>query len=333
MIDIAKIKYSLLAVLSDGAKVRPQIATSNVTTEENEGELAVRLEADFHNAKTSDGKRLHQKLPLGCRLSLYSDWGTGSNEVFRGAIFNWRYKEDPQEQISITAYDPLFYLKNSKDDRYYKANTTGKAIIVDIAKAWGIPLGTVQGPNVALAKQIFRGDELSDMITNVLEQSKKRGGGEWVVRSKQGKLDVVQPGQNSPVYHFGADSNVSLVEDQQDIENLVTRVKVIGAEDKEGKAPVRATKDGRTEFGILQDLVYERQYDNLSAATKAAEEILDEQGKPRKKRKVIAPDLPFLRKGDMVHITAGTLNGYYVVLGITRKLSDLTMTLEVEDVA
>lgn len=331
MIDIAKIKYELVVVLSNGAKVYPQIATSDVTTEDNDGELAVRLEADFHNAKASDGKRLHQQLPLGGRLFLYSDWGAGKKEVFRGTIFNWLYKENPLGTILITAYDPLYYLK-SKDDRYYRANTTAKAIIVDIAKAWGIPLGTVQGPNVALAKQIFRGNALKDMISDVLKQAKKRGAGKWIVRSKLGKLDVVQPGQNSPVYHFGADSNVSLVDDQQDIESLVTRVKIIGAEDKEGRAPVRATKDGRTEFGVLQDLIYERQYDNLSAAKKAADEILDEYGKPRKKRKVIAPDLPFLRKGDMVHITAGTLNGYYIVSSIRRRLKDKTMTLEVEDV-
>lgn len=331
MISIAKIKYELVVVLSNGAKVYPQIATSDVTTEDNDGELAVRLEADFHNAKASDGKRLHQQLPLGGRLFLYSDWGAGKKEVFRGTIFNWLYKENPLGTILITAYDPLYYLK-SKDDRYYKANTTAKAIIVDIAKAWGIPLGTVQGPNVALAKQIFRGNALKDMISDVLKQAKKRGAGKYVVRSKLGKLDVVRPGQNSPVYHFGEDCNVTMMEDQQDIESLVTRVKIIGAEDKEGRAPVRATKDGRTEFGVLQDLIYERQYDNLSAAKKAADEILDEYGKPRKKRKVIAPDLPFLRKGDMVHITAGTLNGYYIASSITRKLKGRTMTLEVDDV-
>jgi hypothetical protein len=331
MIDIAKIKYELVVVLSNGAKVYPQIATSDVATEDNEGELAVRLEADFHNAKTSDGKRLHQHLPLGGRLFLYSDWGAGKKEVFRGTIFNWHYKENPLGTVSITAYDPLYYLK-SKDDRYYRANTTAKAIIVDIAKAWGIPLGTVQGPNIALAKQVFRGNALKDMISDVLKQAKKRGAGKWIVRSKLGKIDIVQPGQNSPVYHFGADNNVSLVDDQQDIESLVTRVKIIGAEDKEGRAPVRATKNGRTEFGVLQELVYERQYDNLSAAKKAADEILEEYGKPQKKRKVIAPDLPFLRKGDMVHITAGTLNGYYIVSSIRRRLKDKTMTLEVEDV-
>jgi hypothetical protein len=330
MIDIAKIKYELVVVLSNGAKVYPQIATSDVTTEDNDGELAVRLEADFHNVKTSDGKQLHQYLPLGARVFLYSDWGAGKKETFRGTIFSWHYKENPLGTVSITAYDPLYYLK-SKDDRYYRANTTAKAIIVDIAKAWGIPLGTVQGPNTALAKQIFRGDALKDMVTKVLEQSKKRGAGEWIVRSKQGKIDVVKPGQNSPVYHFDA-GHIEMMEDQQDIENLVTRVKIIGAEDKEGRAPVRATRNGRTEFGILQDLVYERQYDNLSAAKTAAQEILDEKGKPRKKRKIQAPDLPFLRKGDMVHITAGTLNGYYLVSSISRQLKNKSMLLEVKDV-
>ncbi|MDN5345122.1 MAG: hypothetical protein PWQ18_1236 [Clostridia bacterium] len=101
---------------------------------------------------------------------------------------------------------------------------------MDIAGAWGIPLGTVEGPDMALAKQVFRGRTLADMIFDVLDQAKKRGAGKWIVRSKQGKIDIVRPGQNSPVYHFGADDNVAQVEDQQDIEDLVTRVKIVGAE-------------------------------------------------------------------------------------------------------
>src|SRR5690606_14898828 len=172
----------------------------------------------------------------------------------------------------------------------------------------------------------------ADMIYSVLNEAKKKGGGKWIVRSRQGKIDVVRPGQNSPVYAFTADTNVESIQDRQDIEDLVTRVKIIGAEDSEGRAPVVAQLDGRTEFGILQEVIYQRQFDTLAAAKAAAQDVLKERGQPKRVRKVVAPDLPFLRKGDKVKVVAGTMNGYYIVSSIIHDASRQLMTMEVEDV-
>ncbi|GAW30177.1 hypothetical protein ULO1_27470, partial [Carboxydocella sp. ULO1] len=73
-------------------------------------------------------------------------------------------------------------------------------------------------PDIALSKQVFRGDTLADMISSVLDQAKKRGAGKWIVRSKQGKIDVIRPGQNTPVYCFTSDTNVNSINDHWDIE-------------------------------------------------------------------------------------------------------------------
>ena len=332
MIDVAKISYSLILLRPDGQRIDLQPFLRSLSWEENDGELAVRLEAEFHNQQLPDGKWLHQLIPLSGQIFLYADWGSGQQEIFRGTIFVWDYQTDPLGHFSITAYDQLIYLMKSKDDRFYKAGQTAKAIIQDIAKAWGIPLGTVEGPDTALAKQVFRGDTLGDMIYSVLDQAKKRGAGKWIVRSKQGKIDVIKPGQNSPVYRFTHDENVDSIQDRHDIEDLVTRVKIIGAEDKEGKAPVVATLDGRTEFGTLQEVVYQRQFDNAAAAKAAAQDILKERGQPRKQRRVQAPDLPFMRRGDKVKVEAGTLMGYYIVSSVTHDATNRIMVMEVEDV-
>jgi len=332
MIDVSKIVYDLVALAPNGEKIRLAPALRSLLWEENNGELAVRLQAEIQNRQLKDGKWLHQKIPLGGQVVLLSDWGEGWKEVFRGTVFAWDYQTDPLGHFTITAYDQLIYLMKSKDDRFYKAGQTAKAIIQDIAKAWGIPLGTVQGPDVALAKQVFRGDTLADMIYSALNEAKKKGGGKWIVRSKQGKIDVIRPGQNSPVYRFTHDENVDNIQDRQDIEDLVTRVKIIGAEDSEGKAPVVAQLDGRTEFGTLQEVVYQRQFDNVVVAKAAAQDILKERGQPRKYRKIQAPDLPFLRKGDKVKIVAGTLNGYYIVSSVIHDATNRIMTMEVEDV-
>lgn len=332
MIDVAKISYSLILLRPDGQKLDLQPVTRSLTWEENDGELAVRLEAELQNIQMPDGKWLHQLIPLGGQIFLYADWGSGQQEIFRGTIFVWDYQTDPLGHFTITAYDQLIYLMKSRDDRFYKAGQMAKAVIEDIAKAWGIPLGDVQGPNIALGKQVFRGDTLADMISSVLDEAKKKGGGKWIVRSKQGKIDVIRPGQNSQVYRFAHDENVDSIQDRQDIEDLVTRVKIIGAEDSEGKAPVVAQLDGRTEFGTLQEVVYQRQYDTPAAAKSAAEDILKERGQPRRGRKVTAPDLPFLRRGDKVKVEAGTLIGYYIVSSVTHDATNRIMVMEVEDV-
>jgi hypothetical protein len=332
MIDVAKISYSLILLRPDGQRIELQPFLRSLSWEENAGELAVRLEAELQNQQLAGGKWLHQLIPLGGQVFLYADWGSGQQEIFRGTVFAWEYQTDPLGHFTITAYDLLIYLMKSKDDRFYQAEQTAKAIIEDIAKAWGIPLGTVEGPDTPLAKQVFRGDTLGDMIYSVLDQAKKRGAGKWIVRSKQGKIDVIKPGQNTPVYLFTADSNVESIEDRQDIEDLVTRAKIIGAEDSEGKAPVVAQLDGRIEFGTLQEVVYQRQFDNASAAKAAAQDILNERGQPRKQRKVHAPDLPFLRRGDKIYIAAGTLIGYYIVSSVVHDATNRIMVMEVEDV-
>lgn len=331
-IDVSKIKYDLFALTSAGDKIHLINASRNIQTAENAGELAMRMEMDVQNRRLPDGKWLHQQLQLGGQLFLLSDWGAGWKEVFRGTIFNWHYRTAALGHLTITAFDQLIYLTKSSDDRFYPAGTMARAIIQDIAGAWGIPIGIIAGPNVALAKQVFRGERLADMICRVLEQAQKRGGGKWIVQSKLGKMNVIERGQNTPVYYFGADKNVSEVEDQQDIENLVTRVKIIGAEDKKGRAPVVATLDGRTEFGVLQDLVYQRQYDNAAAAWAAAREMLAEHGRAQKRRKVTALDLPFLRRGDGVHVSAGTLSGDYIVTSVARNVDAQIMMMEVEPV-
>lgn len=332
MINVAKISYSLILLRPDGQRLDLQPFIRALSWEENDGELAVRLEAELQNIQMPDGKWLHQLIPLGGQVFLYADWGSGQQEIFRGTVFAWDYRTDPLGHFTITAYDQLIYLTKSKDDRFYKAGQTAKAIIQDIAKAWGIPLGTVQGPDIALSKQVFRGDTLADMIYSVLNEAKKKGGGKWIVRSRQGKIDVIKPGQNNPVYVFTADTNVESIEDRQDIEDLVTRVKIIGAKDSEGRAPVVAQLDGRTEFGTLQEVIYQRQFDTPAAAKAAAQDVLKERGQPKRRRKVVAPDLPFLRKGDKVKVVAGTMNGYYIVSSVIHDATNRIMVMEVEDV-
>jgi hypothetical protein len=328
LINLADVKYDLVVLLPDGDRLSLSELLSGLSWEEQPGELAARLKFRVLNQKLGSGW-LIQKLPLGGRIILRSDWGEGMKDILHGIIFDWEYENDSVGVLSITAYDMLIYLLRSKDDRYYPSGTKARVIIEDIANAWKIPIGQLSVPDMALSKQVFRGETIARMLDKVLDQIRQRGGGKHIIRAEGGKIHVLPLGQNKTVYRFGADL-IRRVTDKQDIEDLVTRVKIIGKESTEGRAPVIATMNGRTEFGILQDVIYSERYDTAAAAKAAAAELLAERGAPRKQRTVVAPDLPFLRKGDKVHISAATLDGYFAIVGIQHDAETRSMVMEVE---
>jgi len=309
MIDISKLRYYLYLVTGSGKTYKITELQQGISWEENQGELAVRLQIILKN-QIYEGKKISTMAALGAKLAVFSDWGSGEQEVFRGDIWNWNDRNSLKKELNLTAYDNLIRIQKSKDYRYYSAGTSSKTIILDIFHDWGIPVGIYNGPNVPMGKKIFKGDTLGDMVTEVLDDAKKKGAGKFVVRGNKGKVDILPRGSNSLIYYFGK-NNTIMTDDKMDIENLVTRVKIIGAENKDGKSPVAAIVDGKTEFGIIQDIVSRSQDDNLDVAKSSAKDILNDKGKPKRVTKLEAPDIPFLRAGDKIHTNVDNLNGYY----------------------
>lgn len=329
MINIANVKYDLSVLLPDGSSLPLTNVARGLRWEEQAGEISVRLEFSVLNQKMGD-EWLHMKIPLGGRTILQADWGEGWREIHQGTIFDWKYENESLGILNVKSYDMLIHLLRSKDDRWYPAGTQARVILEDISKAWNIPIGQNDLPSMKLAAQPFRNQTLANMKMSVLDQVAKRGGGKHIIRASDGQVHIMRRGQNQPVYYFGSDI-VRRMSDQHDIEELVTRIKIIGKENKKGRSPILATMDGRTEFGILQEVVYSQQYDTAAAAKTAAQEILKERGQPRKRRSITAPDLPFLRRGDKVYLSTGTLEGYFFVEGIQHDADNRIMVMEVEE--
>ena len=113
--------------------------------------------------------------------------------------------------------------------------------------------------------------------------------------------------------------------------SMITRVKIVGKENKNGSSPVEATVDGQTKYGIRQKIETRGKDDKLSEAKKTAKEELEENGKPKETITIQAPDMPVIRKGDMVHLKTSTITaGYYIVKGIKHDCDAMTMTLDLD---
>lgn len=331
MIDISKLKYKLILVTNTGKQLNITAAAEDIGWEEGDSELAMRIGFTIHNAMY-EGSRLSNIAKPGCIVAIIADWGTGSEEVARGNIVDWdpNLKGSSSATLDITAYDELFNLQQSQDNRYYSAGTGTKAAITGIFNDWGIPMEKYDGPDVALAKTPFKNEYLSDILLKLLDDAVKKGAAKCMIRASKGKVSVIQKGSNTTIYHFDEDTNATLTKDKISTADLVTRVKVVGKEDSEGRQPVEAVLDGLTQYGVRQRIQNRSEDDTLETAKTAAQTILDEHGSPTRTISLEGPDVPTIRKGDKVHVKAGTLNGYFITKSVRHDAAGRSMTMELD---
>ena len=327
MIDIENIKYDTILLLPDGTAIDITEILLSCSWSENQGELAKSLNIELKNT-AYEGTFISELAVPGTQLFIYSNWGGGRQEIFRGPIWEYEYASATRKILTLTAYDNAIYMKKSKDYKWFASGTSSKTMILEIIDDWGIPVERYQGPDVALGKKVFKGMYIADMIYEILDDAKKKGKGIFTVRVNQGKIEIVPRGCNEEVYVFDADNTVMTTE-KMSLSELVTRVKVIGIEDKAERSPMEAVIDGNTQFGILQDIIQRSQDQSIADAKASATVIIDEKGTPMFTRTLQTPDIPFIRKGDKVKIKAGSLYGYYYVTSVQHDISNRTMTMEV----
>lgn len=329
MVDIRKIQYNVLLCDSQGQLHEMNSLLQSASFGESESELAARMSAMFRNQKYQDSYITSLASP-GTVILIRADWGAGMQEVFRGDINVWQYQSSGKKDLDLSIFDDLYKLQDSEDVRYYSAGTSSKTIFLEMFERWGIPLASYNGPDFPMPAFPIKGEKLGSIAAKILKLAEERGLGKHVIRMKQGKVEVVPRGSNKEVYHFSSANNTILTRDRVSIENLVTRVKVVGREDSKGWMPVEAVLDGKTEFGIRQRIYQRPEDDSLSYAQASAKKILDENGSPERSTTIEAPDLPFLKKSDKIYITAGNLSGYFYIKSIQHDLKTRTMQAEVE---
>lgn len=327
VIDLAKTKYTVKAVLSDGSSFDLRGVLENTAWEDNKNELAVRLNLTLRDVQVN-GKRLSEALPLCTAFYLYSDWGQGEKEIFRGTEWTWQNSRTDGDQIILTCYDLLYYLQKSQDNKYYAKGKTTKHIVNDILTSWNVKLGEYTAPDLTHEKTLYKNKAVSAMLTETLKTAEDLGGGKSVLIAEAGKVNVYKEGYNSEIYSFTADTNLVKVQDTYSMTDLVTRVQITGKEDSEGRPSVKATVNGSTEYGILQSL-QSIGSGSLADAKKAAEKTLKEYGKPKRTILLQAPDFPPIRKGHRIYVKLDRMDGYFIVEGVSHNATSMMMQMEV----
>ena len=329
MIDVKNILYTVVLLREDGEQLDLSDVLEDLEIEEGENQWAAQAHFFVPNIKYK-GIYISSLAKLNCAIFIKATTGNMEDEVFRGTITNWVVaKRDDEHGFDVYAYDNLFYMQKNEDNRYFSEGTGTKTAITSILDSWGIPIGTYNGPDVKHAKTFFKNQYISKMIQELLDDAVKKGAEKCCIKSVKGKVYFIPRGSNAEVYCFTEDENTEVASDACDMKNIVTRVKIVGKEDSEGRAPIEAVLDGRTEFGIHQRIYNRSEDDSLDEAKSAAQDVLKENGTPERVSKIEAPDVPFLRRWDKVYIEAGTLNGYFWVSSVTHRCNSGKMKLRV----
>ena len=331
MIDISKVKYRLVAVDEKGKKFNVTDFITNLSWEETEKEISARISFTVFNKKTEKG-RISSIIKLGTLIIIFASAGGKEQEVIRGYVVDWNPSfSESYEKFSCKAYDNLYNFQSSQDNVYYSSGISTQSAITKLFSKWGIKMGEYKGPNITHGKLKYQNDSLSDIVIDILKEAKKKGGKKCFPRANKGKVDIIPYGANSLVYQFESAENVVSIEHSMSTSNLVTRVKIVGQSTKKKQGKVEAVLNGQTKkYGIRQKLVIRSKSDKLADAKKEAQDILDEQGYPESSINATLPDIPFVRKGDLIYIKAGTLNNYYYAKSVRHQVDSGEMDLELK---
>ena len=248
--------------------------------------------------------------------------------MFEGTIWEWQYVSATNKELTLTVYDRLIRIQQSRDFLYYSAGMTTQALIGDICGQWGIPLSYKWGKSLTHEKKVFSADRISDMIISLLEEVRQKSGEDYIAYFRDGQLQITRYGTNNPIYKFDS-SNTIQTSDKLTINDLVTRVKIMGKQDDEGRAPVEAIVDGDTQYGVLQEIIRRDTNKTVEATMSEADALIKARGKPEAITQINVPDLPFLRKGDKIEVAAGNLLGFFFVEGVIHNATTRRMNITV----
>lgn len=307
---------------------------TNLVISQNKDDLAKGVSLTIPNLKDTY-KHLYNNINVRDSLVLYCDTGSGRKEIFRGIIWEKNYNSDVEKDLTLTAYDRLIYLQNTKDNFFFAKGRTTESIVKSICKKWNVKLD-YDYEGTKHKRKVYRGEKVSDVLTKILKEAKKKTGTKYIVFCKKGIVYIRERGYNKKIYELNHKENALSQNTKVTMDGMVTKVSIYKEQEitgKKDKAPKKLTsmKENTEKYGTLQEIIIRDQDDkNSKKAKKEAKELLKKHSKPEYTRTVKAVDNPYIEKGHKIKSNAGALNGYYYVKGVEHDCANGIMTLEVE---
>ena len=311
--------------------------TTDLLVSHLKNELAEKVDISLVNIKVGNDF-LRNLIAVKDKVYVYADVGSGENEVFRGIVWERTMSEDADSNdIKLLCYDHLIYLQKSKDTFFAKSGKLSKNLIESIASKWGIKI-SYKYDSITHGKLSFHNDSVADIIIFILDEVKKQKGAGYVIYMDGDTVVIDFEGNNSTVYKLTNNDNTISTNFKESMEDMVTKVLIVKSETvKNGKSEeetgqyltVTSVSKNTDTYGTLQQIIVLGKDENLTDAKTEANQTLSDYATPKKEIEVESVDIPSVKKGDQIYISAGTLNGYYVVKSIEHDALNYTMHIEV----
>ncbi len=250
--------------------------------------------------------------------------------LFYGYVF--KYSRNEKEEVSITAYDQMRYLKNK--DTYVFTGQTATAITQQIAADFGVKVGALEDTGYAIPSMVEDGQTLFDIILKALDLTLINTGKMYYLWDDFGALRISDVAKSAIALTVGDESLATGYSYQSDIDgDTANKIKLVRDNKETGKRDVWIVMDSSTQkrWGILQH--YDKVAEELNSAQVAAmaDSLLKLKNRPKKSLSVNGLSDLSIRAGRSLFIDISGLgvSGWYIVDECTHDLIKETMTLKV----
>lgn len=325
--------YSARIVKSNGTTYRLKDITTDLIVSHPKDELAEKAVATLVDVKVGK-EQLRNLIAVQDKVYINANTGSGESEVFRGLVWERDFSYDADtDEINIVCYDRLIYMHKSKDNFFAKSGKTTKALVETLAKKWGFKI-SFKYKSITHGKLTFHNESVADILISILDEVKKKKGVGYAIRMSGDTIVIETEGSNKTVYKLAEKKNAISTSFKETMDGMVTKVLIVKAEtvnDEEtgNYLTVTSVSKNTSKYGTLQQIITISKDENLSEAKEEANQTLADNATPKKEHEIKAVDVPWVKKGDQIYITAGSLNGYYIVDGVEHDTLNYIMYLEV----
>ena len=250
--------------------------------------------------------------------------------LFYGYVF--KYSRNEKEEVSITAYDQMRYLKNK--DTYVFTGQTATAITQQIAADFGVKVGALEDTGYAIPSMVEDGQTLFDIILKALDLTLINTGKMYYLWDDFGALRISDVAKSAIALTVGDESLATGYSYQSDIDgDTANKIKLVRDNKETGKRDVWIVMDSSTQkrWGILQH--YDKVAEELNSAQVAAmaDSLLELKNRPKKSLSINGLSDLSIRAGRslFIDISGVGVSGWYIVDECTHDLIKETMTLRV----
>lgn len=185
--------------------------------------------------------------------------------VFFGFIF--KKKRDKQEQLEITAYDQLRYLKN-KETYVYKGKTATQVVQM-IARDFNLNVGSMEDTKYVIPKKVEDDKTLFDVIQDALDDTLTNVRKMFVLYDEFGKLTLKNIDSMITDVVIDASTGQDYAYESSIDGQTYNQIKIVYDNDKTSKRDVYVARDYQNinKWGVLQ--YYEKANSDIGLQQKA----------------------------------------------------------------